>query len=201
MSAHFKASFEARGGSVTILEVGASLGETFAHALRALEPDLVFGPLFDRSLHPLLNLTQATAPDARLMVTEATGFLLFEAPWRSRSDGTYFSDTDAAFMESAAYQAWADRYAEVHGAPPLSYYFAHAIDAARVAVAALEEVGEVDGAGNLVIGRQALRDAIAATQGFPGVTGTLSCGPTGDCATGGWAVFQRQGDDAVRVSP
>ena len=29
-----------------------------------------------------------------------------------------------------------------------------------------------------------LRSAIAATTDFNGITGTLSCSPTGDCATG-----------------
>ncbi|MFP5239355.1 MAG: ABC transporter substrate-binding protein, partial [Acidobacteriota bacterium] len=36
--------------------------------------------------------------------------------------------------------------------------------------------------GTMHVGRQALRDALYATTGFKGVTGTLTCNEFGDCA-------------------
>ena len=36
--------------------------------------------------------------------------------------------------------------------------------------------------GSLVIGRQALRDALYATKDFDGITGKLTCNENGDCA-------------------
>jgi hypothetical protein len=36
--------------------------------------------------------------------------------------------------------------------------------------------------GIIHIGRQALRDALYSTLSFHGITGILSCTPTGDCA-------------------
>jgi branched-chain amino acid transport system substrate-binding protein len=39
-----------------------------------------------------------------------------------------------------------------------------------------------DADGTLHVGRQALRDAIFATSNFSGLTGNLTCTPTGDCA-------------------
>ncbi len=38
--------------------------------------------------------------------------------------------------------------------------------------------------GDILIGRAMLRDAIAATSDFDGITGSLDCSPTGDCVTG-----------------
>ena len=49
--------------------------------------------------------------------------------------------------------------------------------------------GEQDG-DTLVIGKQALRDAIAATKDFKGLTGNITCGPNGDCADPKIAVYE-----------
>jgi ABC-type transport system substrate-binding protein len=57
--------------------------------------------------------------------------------------------------------------------------------------AAIEQVAVQNADGSLSIGRQALRDAMYATQDFQGLTGTLSCDENGDCATGeALAIFQ-----------
>jgi branched-chain amino acid transport system substrate-binding protein len=45
-------------------------------------------------------------------------------------------------------------------------------------------VVQVDEDGTLLIGRQALRDAVQNTTGFEGLTGSLSCDQFGDC--GSW---------------
>ncbi len=55
--------------------------------------------------------------------------------------------------------------------------------------------------GTLLIGRQALRDALFATSGMEGITGTISCDEYGDCADPKIAVSQVQdGTDFVPVS-
>jgi branched-chain amino acid transport system substrate-binding protein len=48
--------------------------------------------------------------------------------------------------------------------------------------AAIEKVAVQNADGSLSIGRQALRDALYATKDFKGLTGNLTCTPTGDCA-------------------
>jgi branched-chain amino acid transport system substrate-binding protein len=50
-------------------------------------------------------------------------------------------------------------------------------------------VAKADG-GSLYIGRKALRDALYATKGFKGVTGTLTCDKYGDCGEPHIAVYQ-----------
>jgi len=47
-----------------------------------------------------------------------------------------------------------------------------------------------DADGTLHIGRQALRDAMYATENFQGLTGVLTCTPTGDCANPTIGVYQ-----------
>lgn len=55
------------------------------------------------------------------------------------------------------------------------------------------------------MGRQALRDAVTATSGFDGLTGTLSCGDKvlagveafGECATGEALAIYQLGADQV----
>ncbi len=42
----------------------------------------------------------------------------------------------------------------------------------------------------MIIPKQALRDAIAATKDFKGLTGNLTCDPNGDCADPKIAVYE-----------
>jgi len=65
---------------------------------------------------------------------------------------------------------------------PLSVFHCHAYDAVNMMIAAAEEVGIEGDDGTLYIPRQAFRDAMLATSGFVGLTGTLTCDEFGDCA-------------------
>jgi branched-chain amino acid transport system substrate-binding protein len=55
--------------------------------------------------------------------------------------------------------------------------------------AAIQKVAKADG-GSLYIGRKALRDALFATKGQKGLTGTITCDKYGDCADPHIAVYQ-----------
>jgi branched-chain amino acid transport system substrate-binding protein len=55
-------------------------------------------------------------------------------------------------------------------------------DAAAILLNAIQNAGKPLPDGTLVIGRQALRDALSGTYGYRGRTGTLSCNSNGDCA-------------------
>jgi branched-chain amino acid transport system substrate-binding protein len=73
--------------------------------------------------------------------------------------------------------------AKFGGTPPSGFH-AHAYDATNMLLDSIEQVAQVGDDGSILIGRQALRDALSSISGFSGVTGALTCGPTGDCATG-----------------
>lgn len=82
------------------------------------------------------------------------------------------------------------KYEAKYGEKPIQGYHAHAYDAAKVALMAIEKVAVKDKDGNTYIGRKALRDAIFATKGYDGLSGVIECNRTGDCGTFKYAVYQ-----------
>lgn len=72
---------------------------------------------------------------------------------------------------------------------------AYAYDATQLLMQAIESVAVVGQNGALVVGRGALRDWLSVAE-QPGLTGTLRCAPTGDCAATIYGVYEL--DTAVR---
>ena len=66
--------------------------------------------------------------------------------------------------------------------------------------AAIEEVAFEDG-GTTYIPRTALKEAFFATEGFEGITGTLTCDENGDCADAKISVSEVQDGEFVRIWP
>ena len=66
---------------------------------------------------------------------------------------------------------------------------------------AIEKVAVQGSDGTLLIGRQALRDALYATSGMEGITGTISCDENGDCADPQISVSEVQSSGFVKVWP
>lgn len=115
------------------------------------------------------------------------------------SANMYFSGPDISFS-GETYDRFAAAYLETFGTGMLSVFHAHAFDAANMIFACVEEVG-LDTDGTLSVGRQAMRDCLGATDGFAGITGTLSCDQFGDCADPKIAVNEIQGDEYIAVWP
>ena len=66
--------------------------------------------------------------------------------------------------------------------------------------AAIQNVAKSQG-GSVYIGRKALRDALFATKGYKGLTGTVTCNKTGDCADPHIAVYQVVSADPATWEP
>jgi branched-chain amino acid transport system substrate-binding protein len=88
------------------------------------------------------------------------------------------------------YAAFVDKYKAKVGKAPISAFHAHAYDATNILFNALEKVAVKAADGTVYIPMKALRDAIFATKDFKGITGTLSCSPTGDCGAPLIAMYQ-----------
>jgi branched-chain amino acid transport system substrate-binding protein len=73
-------------------------------------------------------------------------------------------------------------YKDQFGTAPTAAFHAHAFDAANILFDAVKKAAINEG-GTLSIPRTALKDAIFATKGYKGLTGTITCTPLGDCAT------------------
>jgi branched-chain amino acid transport system substrate-binding protein len=90
-----------------------------------------------------------------------------------------------------AYDTFVTNFKEKFGRPPGNApYHAHAYDAASVLLDAIEKVAIQDADGTLHLGRQALRDAIYATSGYQGLTGSLTCSEFGDCGAANFKVVR-----------
>ena len=105
------------------------------------------------------------------------------------AEGMYLSSPDFAAFQSG-YADFLTKYKTKYGEDPVSVFHAHAYDAANILFAAIEKVAVTDSDGTLSIPRKALRDAIYATKDFQGLTGMLTCAPTGDCGAPIIAMYQ-----------
>lgn len=115
------------------------------------------------------------------------------------SNGMYLSSPDFTVFGDA-YTKFQEKYEAKYGEKVLNVFHAHAYDATGLILSAIEKVA-VDVNGTLYIGRQALRDAIAATKDYKGLTGNLTCSPNGDCADPKIAVYQVTNSDPASWNP
>jgi branched-chain amino acid transport system substrate-binding protein len=106
-------------------------------------------------------------------------------------EGVFVSSPDFSAYGEAYTTTFVPAYEAKFGSVPVSIFHAHAYDAFNMLYACIEKVavGDKEG-GNLLIGRQAMRDCMYATKDYQGLTGNLTCTPTGDCADPKIAVYE-----------
>jgi branched-chain amino acid transport system substrate-binding protein len=114
--------------------------------------------------------------------------------------GMYLSSPDFSAF-TGDYAGFIEKHKAKYGGSTLSTFHAHAYDAANILFAALEKVAVTDADGTVHVPRQALRDAIYATKDFKGITGNLSCSPTGDCGAPVIAVYEVVNADPASWNP
>ena len=78
-------------------------------------------------------------------------------------------------------------------------FHAHAYDATLMILDAIKKVAVKQPDGTLCIGRKALRDALYATKGLKGLTGTISCDQYGDCADPHIAVYKTSAENVHKL--
>jgi branched-chain amino acid transport system substrate-binding protein len=190
LAAAFRDNFEALGGTITDIEQVNSgdtdLGPVFTN-IAATEPEVVYGPNFN----PVCALSYTQGSDILADGTVQlgsdgcleSGFIdTVGAPingfdyYASSPDVTAFQSGD--FYKNTYLPAYKAQFGD-----PTSVFNAHAFDATNVLFEAITAVAVDDGSGNLTISRTALRDAVQATSGYQGLTGTVTCSSSGDCAT------------------
>jgi branched-chain amino acid transport system substrate-binding protein len=188
LAAAFRANWEALGGTITAVEQVNSADTDLGPVLTSIaegEPELVYGPNFN----PVCALTAVQAQDIMPDVIQAgsdgcleSGF--FE-PAGDLSVQYLASYPDTTVFASGEFYSneFLPAYEALTGGAPTAGFHAHAFDAASIIFDAIEAVAVDDGSGNLTISRTALRDALQATSGYEGITGTITCTPLGDCAT------------------
>ncbi|GAB4446361.1 MAG: branched-chain amino acid ABC transporter substrate-binding protein [Anaerolineae bacterium] len=152
-------------------------------SIAAQSPELLYYPIFIAEGGFITTQAREVAglEDAILAGSEGMISPDFLKVTGDAAEGMYLSGPDLNFS-GTRYDEFLAKYREVAGQDPTASFHAHTYDATNLILDAVEKVAKTDDQGNLIIGRQALRDAIYATSGFDGITGSLSCDALGDCA-------------------
>ncbi len=190
----FERVFRELGGDV-VLAATVNKGDTdmrpVLSAVAASGAELVFLPVF-RMEGDYLVLQAAEVEgmkDVTLMSAEGLYFDVFIQSVGEAGIGMYF--TAPVKPEGPIYDAFTARYETKYGEPPAhTPYHAHVYDATNLLLTAIEAVAVQEEDGTLHIGRQALRDALYATSGYEGLTGSLTCDQHGDCGVAKFKVVR-----------
>ncbi len=185
LSDTFTQVFTELGGEV-VLAATVNKGDTDMRpvltAVAASDVELLFFPVF-RMEGDYLVLQAGEVEgleNVTLMSAEGLYFEEFIEAVGEAGVGMYF--TTPMRPEGPAFDAFVSRYEMEYNEPPMSSpYHAHTYDAVNLLFHAIEAVAVQDKDGTLHIGRQALRDALYATAGYDGLTGSLTCDEYGDC--------------------
>ena len=195
--------FTELGGEITAQEA-VNVGDTDMRpvltSIATGEPELLYYPIFIAEGGFITTQAKEIAGLENTVLAGADGMTSpdFIEAAGDASEGMYLSGPDLSF-ENDIYTAFLATYAELAGGDPSAPFHAHAYDASLMLFDAIEAVAQKDADGNTIIGRQALRDALYATQGLAGITGTISCNEMGDCADPQIAVSQVQSGSFVPV--
>jgi branched-chain amino acid transport system substrate-binding protein len=187
--------FQELGGTVTY-QGAVNVGDTDMRAIlttiAADAPDVLYFPIFEPEGDFIVAQSSEIAGLENTVLMGADGLLVDSFPENAgpNADGMYLS---GPYIAGAAYDEFLAKWDKKYGGTPPSGFHAFAYDATNILLDAIEKVAVVDEDGTIHIGRQALRDAVAATSGYDGLTGKLDCGEKdfgeigiskGDCATG-----------------
>ncbi len=180
----FADNFKQDGGTIT-LQTSVTVGQTDMSSVLASvasgSPELIYFPIF--------------LPEGAFLIDQAKTTPGLENTKLMGADGLYSPDVmktagaavegfmvSSPLVQGAAYDAFVAKYVAKFGEQPINIFHAHAYDAFNIVMAAIEKVAVQDADGTLHIPRQGLRDAVAATKDFQGLTGVLTCNVDGDCA-------------------
>jgi branched-chain amino acid transport system substrate-binding protein len=198
-----------------------ALQQVFADAFTELGGEIVLQDAIERGqtdMVPVLTRVAAEAPDFLyypIFIAEG-GYITsqvrdvpgLEDTVLAGSDGMFSPDfitaagpnAEGMYLSSPDFTAFAAEYAdlvalyeETFGEGPLAVFHAHAFDAANMLFQAIEDVA-MEADGTTFIPRGGLRERLFATAGFEGITGTLSCSPTGDCGAPVIGMYQITAD-------
>lgn len=180
----FADNFKKLGGKITS-QVSVKPDQTDMTTVLAKigqgKPDMIYLPIFLPAGPNIVKQARSSPGLEKVILMGADGLFSPDVVTVSgeAADGFLVS---SPVISGPEYNKFLVKYKDRFGEPS-SIFHAHAYDAFMLLKAAIEKVALVDLDGTLHIGRQALRDGLYATRDFPGITGSLSCTPTGDCAS------------------
>lgn len=181
----FANTFQELGGQITFqssISPGDSNVVEILRGVGVATPDVLYLPVFE----PEANLIASRIPEIiglrDVYLIGSTGLFNARFPVSVGApviNGMYIV---GPVIDETVYDSFLERWNGRFTQPPMSPYNTHAYDATNLLLDAIESVAQVDNRGNMLIGLQAMRDAISATDEYAGVSGAMSCTKTGDCA-------------------
>ena len=164
----FRAAFEARGGRV-VQELKYSEGDSdFSAQLTAIRPskvDVIVVPGYYTDAGLIARQARSLGLTATLLGADGWDSPKLVEIGGEAVDGTYFSNHYSVDDPSPAVRAFVEAYRTRYGAEPDSIA-ASSYDATRMLADAITRAGSTEG--------RRIRDALASTRDFPGVTGTIT---------------------------
>lgn len=195
LAAVFADNFKKLGGQVLSTEAVAPTDVDMHPVLTRIaseKPDVVYLPIFVAAAAQLLRQSKDTPglEHTRLFGGSALAAADFVQAAGPAVVGFQIGYPDLSpTAMGKGYPKFVDEYKQAYGEAPISGFHANAYDAATLAFKALEKVAKTDSAGNLYIGRKALRDAVFSTK-FDGISGPIACDEHGQCSKENAAVFE-----------
>jgi branched-chain amino acid transport system substrate-binding protein len=183
----FATAFVSAGGAVVASHTVPVNGSPASgvQAAASARPSMVFVAGYEPPCGRVVRAMRSTSAlhDTPVVVAEScqlrqTLKKIGPDPGRLYASGPDYGDLTAnPFYAAAFLPAYVDRFGE----PPLSVFHATAYDASNLIFSAIRRAATVRPGGVVVINRAKMREAMIETQGYEGISGVLSCLPTGDC--------------------
>lgn len=154
--------------------------------LAANPPQVAFLPLFEPACSRAVTAIRATPSLARTRVVVGESCQspeIFARAGRA-AIGVYASGPDASDRSRSAFYRdfFVPAYRERYGELPVEVFHASAFDAMNLLLGAVRRAAVRLPGGSLVIDRGKVRRAMLDVHGYRGLSGILTCVPTGDCA-------------------
>ena len=171
------ASFKAAGGKITIAEafqVGDKDFKTQLTKIRSANPEAIYIPNYTAEMAQILE--QARQLGITTPFVSCDGFSnpdIYNLAGNF-TDGVVYVGP-AKVKESVAYSKFVSEYTSKYGVGPDSFA-TNAYDGANILLAAMDSVYKKTGK----FDRKAVRDAVAATKDYAGVSGTVNFAENGD---------------------
>ena len=192
----FADEFKKLGGTITSQEAISPDQTDMSGVLTSIAagaPELIYHPIFIKAGVQLILQGRQTPGLENTIQMGADGMFSPDVMKGAGDavEGIYVSSPDFTQFEADYNDKFLPAYQAKFGSLPLSIFHAHAYDAFNMLYACIDKVAQGDkNGGNISIGRQALRDCMYATKDYKGLTGNLTCSPTGDCADPNIAVYE-----------
>jgi branched-chain amino acid transport system substrate-binding protein len=203
LQAVFAETFKKLGGTITAQEAVSPTDTDMRPVLTKIAtgaPQFIYYPIFIAAGGHITRQVKEVKglENAKLMGADGIFSPDFYKAAGETAIGMYHSSPDFSAF-AGGYKDFLAKHQKKYGEKPIAPFHAMGYDGAMMIFAAIEKVAKKAPDGSLTIGRKALRDALYATKGMKGLTGTITCDKYGDCADPHIAVYITTTDNIKKL--